>query len=228
MIPLSDDLRAERFPIAGLAIAVICCAVFIWQLILGEANYNLFVGSYGFMPAGLFGGQHPAGVAAVPPAARLVTYLFLHGNWWHLLGNMMFLWVFADKVEDALGHARYVVFYLLCGICAALGETWAGPHSSALMIGASGAVSGVLGAYLVLHPKAEVSFAVPILIVVQIVRLPAWVVLLSWFGMQIMYDLDPAGRTNIAFTAHITGFIAGILLAVVFVRGVTGRISGHI
>jgi membrane associated rhomboid family serine protease len=228
MIPLSDNMRSERFPIAGLTVALLCIVVFFIQILLNEPNREFFTQSFGYIPAGLLGGSETFGNGYVPTFARFITYMYLHGTWWHLLSNLLFLWIFADNVEDAMGPVKYVLFYLLCGTFAALAETWATPQSVNPIIGASGGVSGVLGAYLLLHPKAEVSIAVPIVIVVQIVRLPAWVVLLSWFLLQVVLDLYGSSEYNIAFKAHIAGFIAGMVLAFVFIRGMTGKIAGRI
>eukprot|EP00873_Tetraselmis_striata_P024471 jgi/Tetstr1/444735/TSEL_032583.t1 len=171
--------------------------------------------SYGLVPAVLFDIRDLAPeLAVLPEGASLVTYAFLHGDWMHLGGNMLFLWVFGDNVEDALGHFRYFVFYLLCAAAAGLGHAVIDPNSVAPLIGASGAVAGVIGAYLVLHPKVNVwvlAFGrVPL-------RLPAAWVLLAWIGFQLMMAFG-GGDEQVAWWAHVAGAAAGAALIVVMRR----------
>jgi membrane associated rhomboid family serine protease len=154
--------------------------------------------------------------------------MFLHGGWLHLLGNMLFLWIFGDDVEDALGQPGFIVFYLLAGMMAALAQALPDPDSTVPIVGASGAISGLLGAYLVLYPRSQINVLVPIFIVVDVVRLPAFVVLAFWFVVQLLYDFagpDMAG--GIAFRAHIGGFIFGMVMAPIVMR-VAGRGREHL
>src|SRR5690242_6189141 len=142
--------------------------------------------------------------------------MFLHGGWAHLLGNMLFLWIFGNNIEDALGHGRYLLFYLLCGLAAATAQIVADPASEIPMVGASGAIAGVLGAYLVLHPHANVRVLVWIVIFVRLVNVPAWIVLGLWFAMQLFGGLaTPMAKGGVAFWAHVGGFAAGIVLILV-------------
>jgi membrane associated rhomboid family serine protease len=145
--------------------------------------------------------------------------MFLHGGWMHIIGNMLYLWIFGDNVEDAMGHARYLVFYLTCGVAAALTQAFLDPQSTLPMIGASGAISGVLGAYLLLYPRARVLTLIPLGFFSQVVWLPAAFILLLWFGLQLLSNLfTRSGSGGVAFGAHIGGFLAGMLLVGLFKR----------
>ncbi len=223
MIPLSDDNRTRNAPVASRTIFVTCCLVFLWQS-FGDPWGRLAARALGFTPAWFFAGEasDPA-LSWVPYAANLITYQFLHAGWLHLAGNMLCLWIFGDDVEDAFGQPGFIVFYLLAGIAAAMAQALLDVHSLAPVVGASGAVSGLFGAFLVLHPRSHINVLVPIFIVVDIVRLPAWVVLVFWFAVQLLYDLfDPAAGGGVAFRAHIGGFIAGLVMTPLFLLA-TGR-----
>ena len=162
-LPLHDDnpLKNIQFQYVTVAFIAICVTVFLYQLSLGEGGGRVFVFRFGAIPAVVFGEVTlPKGFAPAPAAFSLVTSMFLHGGFMHLAGNMLFLWVLGDNVEDAMGHKRFVVFYLLAGIAAALAHGLSDPASQVPMIGASGAISGVIGAYLVLHPKARIKVLV--------------------------------------------------------------------
>src|SRR5438105_2152624 len=188
-----------------------CIGAFLWQL--GQ-NADVVALQYGMIPAVLFGHAHlPPRLAAIPPWATLFTSMFLHGGWLHLGGNMLFLWIFGNNVEDLLGRARYLVLYLGGGVAAALVQALAATHSQVPMIGASGAVAGVLGAYLMTYPRANVHCLVWIVIFFWVVTVPAWILLGLWFGMQLVSGLaaGPAAP-GVAFWAHVGGFATGILL----------------
>jgi membrane associated rhomboid family serine protease len=223
MIPINDNIRTEGSAIAVWTIMALCCVVFLLQLFSGDDNARLIV-AFGFIPAELLSDAVlPSDLAGPSVLATMVTYMFLHGGWLHLLGNLLFLWIFADNVEDALGHPRFILFFVLCGIGAALAQAIPASDSLRPMIGASGGVSGVLGAYLLLYPRAEISVIVPVFVVVRVVRLPAWIVLLAWFLFQLLYSVIPDEATaNIAFLAHMGGFAAGLLLALCFAPRLRG------
>jgi membrane associated rhomboid family serine protease len=143
--------------------------------------------------------------------------MFMHGGWMHLIGNMLYLWIFGDNVEDSMGHARFLVFYLLCGIAAVLAQALPDPSSIVPMVGASGAISGVLGAYLLLYPLARVLVVIPLGFILQTMRIPAGIVLLLWFGLQLLSNaMQSAGQGGVAFRAHIGGFVAGMILIPLF------------
>jgi membrane associated rhomboid family serine protease len=216
--PFADDNPTERLPIATVAIIALNVVVFLYQLAMPEPHATQFVFGYGMIPAIVFGDAHlPAGIPTLDPWMTVISSMFLHGSIMHIFGNMLFMWVFGNNVEDAMGHVRFVIFYLLAGIAAALTQGLVEPNSEIPMIGASGAISGVLGAYLVLHPHAHVRVFIWILIFIRIVALPAMLVLGIWFLFQVLSALMAApGEGGVAWFAHIGGFIAGAGLVAFF------------
>jgi membrane associated rhomboid family serine protease len=173
---------------------------------------------YGAIPSVVFGhAALPPEVVAVPAFATILTSMFLHGSWMHLIGNMLYLWVFGNNIEDIMGHARFIVFYAMCGVLAALSHALIDPMSTVPMVGASGAISGVLGAYLLLFPHARVLLLAP---VVGTTYVPAGIVLGFWIVMQLLNGGATLGSKGggVAFFAHIGGFIAGMLLIGLFKR----------
>jgi membrane associated rhomboid family serine protease len=217
LIPLKDDNPTRIQPVVSWVILAACVMVFLWQFSLGPQAGRDAVYALGMVPAVLIGqAELPSDVALVPPVATLVTSMFLHGGWMHIIGNMLYLWVFGDNVEDAMGHWRFIAFYLICGIAAALAQLALDPSSEVPMIGASGAIAGLLGAYLILHPKAHVLVLIPLGIFTQLVRIPAMIVLGLWFALQLFNQATSGGGAGVAFMAHIGGFVAGMLLIPVF------------
>ncbi|NQU61265.1 MAG: rhomboid family intramembrane serine protease [Rhodospirillales bacterium] len=213
LLPLHDDnpLKHIRFPYVTVAFIVACIAVYLFQFTLSPKEEQVFIYGFGAIPAVIFGlTELPVALPQVPANLTLVTSMFLHGGFMHLAGNMLFLWVLGDNIEDALGHKRFIAFYLLSGIAAALAHAAMGPESKIPMIGASGAISGIIGAYLILHPKARIKT----LAFYFIVWLPAYVVLGLWIGFQILSaTMDTGGAGGgVAWWAHIGGFIAGVAL----------------
>lgn len=217
MLPLKDDNPADLPPIVTVAVIVICALVFFWQLSLGQER-QAAVYAFGVVPAVLFNlASLPPALDAIPSEATVFTSMFMHGSWMHIIGNMLYLWIFGNNVEDAMGHVRYVVFYLLCGVLAVLGHALPNPDSTTPMIGASGAISGVLGAYLLLYPHARVLVAIPFGFIFYTLSLPAGVVLGFWFVLQILSSAMAApGSGGVAFGAHVGGFVAGMLLVPLF------------
>ena len=204
-----------------------CLLVFVWQhVLLSDAGTREAIYVFGAIPAVLTGEKYlPPDVAVIPPWASVITSMFMHGGFWHLAGNMLFLWIFGNNIEDAMGHVRFLLFYVLCGVAAVYAFVLPNPVSEIPMVGASGAISGVLGGYLLLFPRARVLLGLPIgFIVVAIGRFPAIWVLAAWFLMQLVFGaLSAIQSTNqsqggIAFGAHIGGFIAGLLLVAFFKR----------
>jgi membrane associated rhomboid family serine protease len=163
MIPLRDDNPSEIRPVVTVALLAAVAGVFLWELSLGPRGGEAAVYALGLIP-GVLLGEHelPADLALVPPVATVLTSMFMHAGWLHLLGNMLYLWIYGDNVEDAMGHAKFLLFYLVCGVVAALTQALPDPHSVVPMIGASGAISGVLGAYLLLFPHARVVVLIPL------------------------------------------------------------------
>jgi membrane associated rhomboid family serine protease len=221
-IPLYDDNPTEHAPIITYVIIGLCVAVFLWQLGLSPREEIRASYALGLVPALLFGNASlPEGVALVPPWATIYTSMFLHGGWMHILGNMWFLWIFGNNIEDALGRPRFVLFYLLCGTAAALAQAFAFPGAEQPMIGASGAIAGVLGAYIVLHPHANVRVLLWFFVFVRLLNVPAWIVLGVWFALQLFSGLStPLGGEGggVAFWAHVGGFVAGVALIFVMRR----------
>ena len=216
MIPLRDDNPTRSTPVVNVALIALCVIVFLWELTLGRQSEQA-VYQLGFVPAVFFGRVNLT-QPWIAPELSIVTSMFMHGGWMHLIGNMLYLWIFGDNVEDRVGHARYVVFYLVCGLVAALAQALPDTSSTVPMIGASGAISGVLGAYIVLYPRANVLVALPLIIVFYTLRVPAWLVLGMWFVGQLVASLSAAQGGGVAFGAHVGGFIAGVLLIRLFVR----------
>jgi rhomboid family protein len=211
VLPLYDDNPTSRTPFVTYLLIGVCAAVFLWQLGENEARvaYN-----YGMIPAAVFGsGKLAASLAVVPPWTTIFTSMFLHSGWLHFGGNMLFLWIFGNNIEDVLGHGRYLLLYLLSGVAAALCQGLTDPFSTVPMVGASGAIAGVLGAYLLLYPYANVHILVVIIILFRIVTIPAWTMLGLWFAVQLLSGLgSDGGPGGVAFWAHCGGFVAGIAL----------------
>ncbi|MEQ8356939.1 MAG: rhomboid family intramembrane serine protease [Kiloniellaceae bacterium] len=187
--------------------------VFLVQLADQADGLPHLVYGLGVIPATLVGtAELPPRLALVAPPVTLLTSQFLHGGFLHLAGNMLFLWVFGDNVEDAMGHRRFLAFYLTCGVLAALAQVIADPTSTTPTIGASGAISGVLGAYLILHPKSRI--LVPVIFIP--LYLPAWLLLIFWFGFQFVSAFGGPAANSVAWWAHIGGFVAGVVLIFLF------------
>ncbi len=225
MIPIRDENPSSRTPYVSWSLIGACVAVFLWQISLPGDRAAWAIHVFGLIPALLTGqATLPPGAEVLPPAATVVSSMFLHGGFMHLAGNMLYLWIFGDNIEDSLGHVRFAMFYLLCGIAAALAQALPAPSSQIPMIGASGAISGVLGAYLLRYPHARVVVALPIGFVLQMVRLPAIAVLGLWFFLQLISSLVIAGDGGgVAFRAHLGGFLAGMMLLPVFLGGTRVR-----
>lgn len=217
MIPLHDDNPTRIKPIITLALIALCVLMFFWQLSLGPRAHQVIY-SLGIIPAVLFNLKSlPPEIASIPAWITVLTSLFLHGGWIHLMGNMLYLWIFGNNVEDAMGHRRFVIFYLLCGFAAAMAQALPNPQSVIPMIGASGAISGVLGAYLLLYPHARVLVAIPLGFFIHTTRLPAVWVLAFWFVLQLINSLLAGDQQGgVAWGAHIGGFIAGMVLILFF------------
>lgn len=215
MIPLGDENPTYLWPIITVTIIAANVAVFSYEISLGPQLLDPFVYQMGVVPAAITG----ASVPGTGGYSTLMTSMFLHGSWMHIIGNMLYLWIFGNNVEDSMGHLRFVVFYLVTGIVAAIAHVALQPASTVPTIGASGAVSGVLGAYLVLFPSARIKTLVPLGLFFSIVYLPAWFFLIIWIGWQVLSQalapLNPDGG-GVAYAAHIGGFMAGIALIPIF------------
>ncbi len=220
VLPIGDDNPSPRPAYVTWMLMTASVLVWLWQITLGERLGDAAIHGLGFVPAALFGqvGLHPD-LAWVPAWASVVTAMFMHGGLLHLFGNMLYLWIFGNNVEAAMGHGRFLLFYLLCGVAAALLQSLNDTLSQIPMIGASGAIAGVLGAYLLLHPTARVRVLVVFVLFIRVVPVPASLVLGLWFAMQLVSGImAPPGAAGVAFWAHVGGFLAGLALVHVFKR----------
>lgn len=221
MIPISDDNpRHGKIPFITVSLIVMCVVVFLYQLGIPPEFQKAFVYFYGAVPADIFsgdGGKTDNGFAT-SGAMGLFTSMFLHGGIMHLLGNMVYLWIFGDNVEIAMGRVRFVIFYILTGLVAALTHAYFDPTSQIPMVGASGAISGLLGAYLMLYPKANVKMLFIFGLFWRMIYVPAFVVLTLWFLIQFVGVAGKQEGGGVAFLAHIGGFVAGMLLVKLFIR----------
>ena len=215
MIPLRDHNPTVLWPIITVSLIIANAVVFMYELSLGPRLLESFIYQMGMVPASILQAQIPG----TGGYSTVITSMFLHGGWLHLIGNMLYLWIFGNNIEDSMGHLRFIVFYLLAGLAAAAAHLAFNPTSTVPTIGASGAVSGVLGAYLVLFPHARIETLVTFGWFIRIVLLPAWVLLIFWIGLQFLYQLlepiDPMAG-GVAYAAHIGGFVAGVLLIPLF------------
>jgi membrane associated rhomboid family serine protease len=213
MFPISDDNPRIRTPIVTWCLIGTCVLVFLWQVSLGDERGQIAIFQFGMIPARLFGtGELRSDIAAVPAWSTLLTSMFMHGSWIHLGLNMLFLWIFGDNVEDSMGHLRYAIFYLVCGLAASFAHIAFGPGSAIPAVGASGAISGVLGGYLVLFPNNRVR----VLTRGGVAHVPALVVLGFWIVIQLVNGIGSIASTSetggVAYMAHIGGFVAGLAL----------------
>jgi membrane associated rhomboid family serine protease len=222
MFPLKDDNPSNTAPIVTVALIVLNALFFVYQISLeaggpdGARAGQAFIEEFGLVPCRLTGACR-VGPELPSPVLTIFTSMFMHGGLFHIGGNMLYLWIFGNNVEDTLGHGRYLLFYLLSGVAAALAQTAVGPSSTVPMVGASGAVSGVLGAYLILFPSAHVTTLIILGFFFRLVQIPAMVVLGFWIVLQLLNGLGSFGSSGgVAFFAHIGGFLAGMGLLFVF------------
>jgi membrane associated rhomboid family serine protease len=211
MIPLHDDNPTRTFSFCTILMILTNGSVFCYQWTLHTSHQEAaFLWQFAMIPHQILGS------ASLGEYKTLITSMFLHAGLLHLLGNMLYLWIFGNNIEDTLGHFRFLVFYLLCGLAAAGAHLLSNPQSTIPTVGASGAISGILGAYLILHPQARVLTLVPLGFFTRLIYLPAWFFLIVWFGMQLLSGWVNVGSKQVggvAWWAHIGGFIAGIVLA---------------
>ncbi len=222
MIPLHDDIRSRRFPAVTVALIAANVGVFVVQLFLPRWGITT-QGWYYLLGARPFELTHHLDVPPFgwfPWWATLFTSMFVHGGWLHLLFNMLYLWIFGSGVEDAMTRPRFATFYFVCGMLATTAQVLMAPDADVPLIGASGAIAGVLGAYLVLFPRARVLTMVPLIVVFPVFEVPAWVFLVAWFVLQGAGGAGSLGsaQAGVAFFAHLGGFVAGMLLVLVFAR----------
>lgn len=239
MFPYRDENQTQRRSVVTLAF--IALNVLAWLTVQGAGAPMPLAASVcnlGLIPGELTGSLAPGTgfplgdglVCLVDPGrepSHLVTSMFLHGSWMHLLGNMWFLWLFGDNVEDSMTRPRFLAFYLICGLAAAFAQVITDPASGIPMVGASGAISGVMGGYLVLYPRVRVFALLPLGFFLTSVALPAWMMLVYWVGIQVLSGVASFGQSGggVAFWAHVGGFVAGVVLVKVFAR--RDRVAAH-
>lgn len=213
MIPISDDNPVRLTPVVTWTIIGLCVLAFVWELSLGSYMEPAIL-ALGFSPAALTSDlAGAASEAPIPAWATIFVSMFLHGGFLHIAGNMLYLWIFGNNVEDAMGHVRFTLFYFICGAAAALTMAAVDPASQVPMVGASGAISGILAAYVLLYPRARVTVIVPLGIIFYPFKISAIWVVGFWFAMQILSALlSTAGQPGIAWWAHVGGFVTGIAL----------------
>ena len=219
MFPLRDDNPTTITPVVTWVLIAISSIVFFYQFSLGPEESQIFAYQFGAVPDVVAGTERlPANIALIPPILSLFTSMFLHGGWMHLVGNMWFLWIFGNNIEEAMGHLRYLAFYLICGLLASIAQILSYPESSIPTIGASGAIAGVMGAYLMLYPRARVWTLIFLVFFIRLIYLPASVVLGFWILIQFINGSMTAGHGagGVAFWAHIGGFVSGVLLVGLF------------
>ena len=214
MFPLYDTVRTRGFPFITLTLIAVNALAFLYELRLEPAALEQFIFTWGLIPARLLG--DPSNTWNT-----IFSSMFLHGGWFHIINNMWVLFIFGDNVEAGMGKIRYLIFYLLSGVAAGLLQTYVLPSSAVPMIGASGAVAGVLGAYLILVPRSRIASLVPILFIFTIVEIPAVFFLVFWFVSQLysgLFSIQGAGESGIAWWAHICGFVFGFIMVFLFRR----------
>src|SRR5277367_3082481 len=204
MFPLRDDRPTYSAPIVTTLLIVACALVFFYELSLDEYSRNYFITLYGIVPAHF-------------RPVTLFTSMFLHGGWSHIIGNMLFLWAFGKSLEDAMGHTKFLVFYLVCGIAAGIAHVVMNVNSSLPTVGASGAIAGVMGAYLIKFPRARIHTLIFLFVFVTTTDIPAYLILVYWFVTQLFSEYGSIARTQasmggVAYAAHIGGFVTGMIL----------------
>jgi rhomboid family protein len=202
MFPLRDTQPSYSKPVVTVFLIVVNVLVFLFEFSLDPYSQNAFIATYGLTPDRFH-------------LVNILTSMFLHGGWMHVLGNMWFLWIFGDNIEDILGHGKFLLFYLLCGIAAALTQTMLNPVSRVPMVGASGAIAGVMGAYMIKFPTSRIRTLAFIFFFITTFEVPAWVMLIYWFGIQLVSGVGSIGYSQVsqggtAFFAHVGGFLAGM------------------
>ena len=219
MIPLKDRNPTRRFPFVTILLIAANILIFLYELSLGP-RLEGFMARYSVIPVSIVQAL-TSGLSNPRALITLFTSLFIHGGWLHVGGNMLYLWIFGDNVEDKLGHFRYFIFYIICGLAASALHIYFAPASTMPTIGASGAISGVLGAYLLMFPRARVLTLIPIFIFIKLAELPAYLILIFWFILQFFNGVlslgnEAAGMGGVAWWAHVGGFLTGLILVFPF------------
>ena len=211
MFPLKDDNPTQTKPFVTLTLIITCIFIFLYQFFLTNSENIFIINNFGMRPKELFFNKD------ISSYFTLFSSMFLHGGFMHLIGNMLFLWIYGNNIEDAMGHIKFLLFYITCGLSAAILQAFVTPNSDIPMIGASGAVSGILSAYLLLYPKARVSTLIFIFFFITVIRIPAGILILIWFATQLINaSLTDPNIPGVAWFAHLGGFFMGVLLVPFF------------
>lgn len=223
MLPLRDKNPSGTFPLVTILLIITNIVVFFYELMLGE-RLSIFLNHYALVPAKVISYGTIPGIEVKYVFLPFVTSMFFHGGWLHIIGNMWYLWIFGDNVEDKLGHSKFLLFYLICGIIATVAHVFFNPRSTMPVVGASGAIAGVLGAYLISFPFARIVTAVPIFFFITFVEIPAVLLLFFWFVLQFFSGTLSIAATahteggGVAWWAHVGGFLCGMILITLFSR----------
>jgi membrane associated rhomboid family serine protease len=219
MFPIYDNVPTKKFPLITVALIVLNSMVFLYQVSLGE-RFAEFIYSMGLLPYEITHNIDLFPYGPSPIYLTIFSSMFMHGSIIHLLGNMLFLWIFGNNVEDYLGRKKFIIFYLICGVAAAVTQIFINSGSKVPMVGASGAIAGVLGAYLLLYPRAKVTTVIIFVFFIRLIKIPAVVVLGFWIIYQFLYGISSlavrTGEGGVAWFAHIGGFICGVILIKLF------------
>jgi membrane associated rhomboid family serine protease len=216
MIPLKDENPTRTFPFITIVLIFTNIAIFIYQLSLGR-GMQTFVYQFGATPYEVMHNVDLPPLVSIPPILTLFTSMFLHSGLLHLIGNMLYLWIFGNNIEDYLGHFRFIIFYVICGLIASLSQVFANIDAKIPLIGASGAIAGILGAYLILYPRARILTFVFLFVYIRLIKLPALYFLGFWFLFQLL-AVSVGSKSGVAWLAHIGGFVAGVILIFILRR----------
>ncbi len=222
MIPLRDSTKSQTFPIVNLTIIVLNILIYFLEVSFEPYQLNQIYYAFGLVPAEVMN-TIITGSSLTPVLISFVTAMFIHGGWLHVIGNMLFLWVFGDNVEDRLGHVKYLLFYLVVGAAGSLAHIISNPFSTVPIVGASGAVAGVLGAYIIAFPRSRILALVPIFIIFTLVEIPAVIFIALWFVLQLFNGVASLGGNvnTVAYWAHVGGFVMGVILIKIMAPRVT-------
>ena len=212
--PFADENPTKNKPLISWSIILVCSIIFLNYVFEQDYTKEMIFLSFGMIPALIFGySELSDSLNIVPPTFTIITSMFLHGGWMHLIGNMTYLYIFGDNIEETLGKIKFIIFYLLTGSCAALAQALLDPSSTIPMVGASGAIAGILGGYLVLFPRAKIKVFFWFIIFFKIIKIRAYIVLGGWILIQFLsFNGNDLNSGGIAYAAHIGGFISGIIL----------------
>ncbi len=221
MIPIKDINPSRSAPLVTILLILVCTVVFLYEVMLPPHLREIFIKMFAVIPFEIIHGVDIPPPDPLTPYGNLISYQYLHGSFMHILGNMLFLWVFGDNVEDKMGKLRFLIFYTICGVVAALFQVMVYPNSQIPLIGASGAISGVLGAYAVLFPRAQIITLVFFFFFIDIVAVPALVWIAVWFAFQFtsaLFSVNHLSMGGVAWFAHLGGFVTGVILVNFFRR----------